>query len=108
MSHFVITASVASLNEHIKICFLKEIGISNQFVLRKSLEIDKIEMMLAKRHLAIFSNYLLTLIELYWTFVYVEWIALLFPFFSKLSVKVFFSMDLWVEKWSEFRAVVHR
>ena len=30
-------------------------------------------MMLAKRHLAIFSNYLLTLIELYWTFVYVEW-----------------------------------
>ena len=37
----------------IKICFLKEIGISEQFVLRKSSKIVKIEMMLTKRHLAI-------------------------------------------------------
>ena len=40
----------------IKICFLKEIGISEQFVLRKSSKIVKIEMMLSKRHLPIFLN----------------------------------------------------
>ena len=56
MSHFVISASVASLNAHIKICFLKEIGFSNHFVIRKSEKIVKIEMILTKRHLPILDE----------------------------------------------------
>ena len=44
------------LDLKIKICFLKEIGISEQFVLRKSSKIVKIEMMWSKRHLPIFLN----------------------------------------------------
>ena len=42
--------------EHISKWFLKEIGITYHFAIRKSSKIDKIEMMLTKRHLAILGS----------------------------------------------------
>ena len=54
---FVLIWAILGMIQHFRQCFLKEIGVLKDLTLRKSEKIVKIEIVIHKRHLAIFLNF---------------------------------------------------